>query len=97
MTNLLDNAAKFSPPQGVIHVELHRNVLTVRDQGPGIPPADLPHIFDRFYRSTTARAKPGHGLGLAIVKQVADLHGATVTAESAPNGALFRLAFPQSV
>ncbi|MEU7141795.1 HAMP domain-containing sensor histidine kinase [Nocardia sp. NPDC046473] len=95
ITNLLDNAAKFSPPQGVIRITLHRSVLTVRDYGPGIPPADLPHIFDRFYRSTTARTKPGHGLGLAIVKQVADLHGATATAEPAPNGGtVFQLAFP---
>ncbi|MFB8280174.1 HAMP domain-containing sensor histidine kinase [Nocardia colli] len=97
ITNLLDNAAKFSPPQGRIHIRLHHNELTVRDEGPGIPPDDLPHIFDRFYRSATARTKPGHGLGLAIVKQVADLHGATATAESPPGGgAVFRLAFPES-
>ncbi|WP_223885765.1 HAMP domain-containing sensor histidine kinase [Nocardia colli] len=97
ITNLLDNAAKFSPPQGRIYIRLHHNELTVRDQGPGIPPDDLPHIFDRFYRSATARTKPGHGLGLAIVKQVADLHGATATAESPPGGgAVFRLVFPES-
>ncbi|WP_433664386.1 HAMP domain-containing sensor histidine kinase [Nocardia sp. CA-128927] len=96
ITNLLDNAAKFSPPQGTIHITLHQNALTVRDHGPGIPPADLPHIFNRFYRSTTARAKPGHGLGLAIVKQVADLHAATATAESTQgDGARFRLTFPR--
>lgn len=95
ITNLLDNAAKFSSPHDVIHVRLHHNELTVRDHGPGIPPADLPHIFDRFYRSAAARAKPGHGLGLAIVEQVADLHGASAIAESAPDGgAIFRLIFP---
>ncbi|WP_378741599.1 ATP-binding protein [Nocardia brasiliensis] len=97
VTNLLDNAAKFSPADGVIRVALHQNELTVRDHGPGIPAEDLPHIFDRFYRSTTARGKPGHGLGLAIVEQVADLHGAKVTAETAPGGgALFRLTFPRT-
>ncbi|MFI9406796.1 ATP-binding protein [Nocardia sp. NPDC052316] len=97
ITNLLDNAAKFSPAQGVVRVVLRHNALTVRDHGPGIPPQDLPHIFDRFYRSTTARAKPGHGLGLAIVQQVAALHGAEVAAESAPGGgALFRLSFPST-
>ncbi|MFI6172866.1 ATP-binding protein [Nocardia sp. NPDC051052] len=95
ITNLLDNAAKFSPPHASIHVALHQHDLTVRDHGPGIPPPDLPHIFDRFYRSTAARTKPGHGLGLAIVKQVADLHGATPTAEPAPNGGtVFHLTFP---
>ncbi|WP_218023369.1 HAMP domain-containing sensor histidine kinase [Nocardia altamirensis] len=96
VTNLLDNAAKFSPPHGVVRVELYDNVLTVRDHGPGIPADDLPHVFDRFYRSATARAKPGHGLGLAIVEQVAELHGATATAASADGGgAVFRLDFPQ--
>ncbi|WP_042261995.1 sensor histidine kinase, partial [Nocardia brasiliensis] len=62
---------------------------------PGIPLDDLPHIFDRFYRCTNGRGKPGHGLGLAIVKQVADLHGATVTAQSAHDGgAIFRFRLP---
>ncbi|WP_306796506.1 HAMP domain-containing sensor histidine kinase [Nocardia sp. XZ_19_369] len=97
VTNLLDNGAKFSPHEGVVQIALRHNELTVRDHGPGIPPEDLPRIFDRFYRSTTARAKPGHGLGLAIVQQVAALHGAEVTAESAPGGgALFRLTFPSA-
>jgi two-component system sensor histidine kinase MprB len=69
--------------------------MTVRDHGPGVDPADLPHVFDRFYRSPEARTMPGSGLGLAIVKQVADRHGGTVTATTAPGGgALFALRFP---
>ncbi|MGV9410984.1 HAMP domain-containing sensor histidine kinase [Nocardia sp. NPDC003693] len=95
ITNLLDNAAKFSPPGGVIEVEVRGRRLIVRDHGPGIAPADAPHVFDRFYRSPTARATPGHGLGLAIVAQVARLHGASVTATTAPGGgAEFRVEFP---
>src|SRR5206468_1412728 len=60
--------------------------VTVRDRGPGIAPADLPHVFDRFYRSPSARGTPGSGLGLAIVRQVAESHGGTVTAEAAEGG-----------
>jgi two-component system sensor histidine kinase MprB len=60
--------------------------LTVRDRGPGIAEADLPHVFERFYRATAARGMPGSGLGLAIVRQVAEAHGGTVTAEHAPGG-----------
>jgi two-component system sensor histidine kinase MprB len=84
--NLLDNAAKFSPPGARVEVRLHAGELTVRDHGPGIPPADLPHVFDRFYRAAPARAVPGSGLGLSIVRQVAERHGATVRAESPPGG-----------
>jgi len=61
--------------------------LTVRDRGPGIPPADLPGVFDRFYRAASARGVPGSGLGLAIVRQAAESHGGTVRAEPAPGGA----------
>ena len=60
--------------------------LTVRDHGPGIAEADLPHVFERFYRATSARSMPGSGLGLAIVRQVAEAHGGTVRAERAPGG-----------
>jgi two-component system, OmpR family, sensor histidine kinase MprB len=71
--------------------------LSVRDHGPGITVEDLPHIFDRFYRSAAARGLPGSGLGLAIVRQVAELHAGTVRAEAAPGGgALLRLALPVS-
>ncbi|MBE2319098.1 HAMP domain-containing histidine kinase [Solirubrobacter sp. CPCC 204708] len=90
--NLLDNAAKYSPAGSVVDVRLRDGELTVRDRGPGIPAADLPHVFDRFYRADAARGRPGSGLGLAIVRQVAETHGGTVAAEAADGGgALLRL------
>jgi len=84
--NLLENAAKWSPDGAEIDVQLQGGELTVRDHGPGIADADLPHVFERFYRATSARGMPGSGLGLAIVRQVAEAHGGTVTAERAPGG-----------
>ncbi len=94
-TNLLDNAAKWSPAGGAVEVSLHEGELAVRDHGPGIASSDLPRIFDRFYRAPAARGTPGSGLGLAIVRQVADAHGGTVSAENAEGGgARFRLVFP---
>ncbi|GAA2364217.1 hypothetical protein GCM10010404_18050 [Nonomuraea africana] len=93
--NLLDNAAKYGAPTDAVEVTLHDGVLEVRDHGPGIPVSDLPFVFDRFYRSAEARAKPGSGLGLAIVRQVVDSHGGTVSAVSAPDGGtLVRLNLP---
>jgi two-component system, OmpR family, sensor histidine kinase MprB len=95
--NLLDNAAKWSPAGAEVDVCLTDGELTVRDHGPGIADADLPHVFERFYRATSARGMPGSGLGLAIVRQVAEAHGGTVTAESAPGGGtLMRLRVAQS-
>lgn len=95
VANLLDNAAKYSPAGGRVEVELLDGVLTVRDQGPGIAPEDLPYVFDRFYRAPGARAMPGSGLGLAIVRQVVDSHGGSVSAVAAPGGGtLVRLALP---
>ena len=74
---------------------LRAGELTVRDFGPGIAPADLPHVFDRFYRTPSARGVPGSGLGLSIVRQVAERHGGTVRAEAAPGaGTLIRLWIP---
>jgi two-component system sensor histidine kinase MprB len=84
--NLLDNAAKWSPAGAEVDVRLTGGELTVRDHGPGIADADLPHVFERFYRATSARGMPGSGLGLAIVRQVAEAHGGTVSAEAAPGG-----------
>jgi two-component system, OmpR family, sensor histidine kinase MprB len=86
VTNLLDNAAKWSPPGGSVTVSLREGALQVSDQGPGIADEDLPHIFERFYRSPEARTMPGSGLGLAIVRQVAENHGGRVAAARAPGG-----------
>jgi two-component system sensor histidine kinase MprB len=86
IANLLDNAAKWSPAGGEVEVGVKRGEVTVRDHGPGIDPADLPYVFDRFYRADSARGMPGSGLGLAIVKQVAQSHGGEVVAEVAEGG-----------
>jgi two-component system sensor histidine kinase MprB len=93
--NLLDNAAKWSPPGAAIDVQLKDGELTVRDHGPGIAPDDLPHIFERFYRSVDSRSLPGSGLGLAIVKQVVDQHNGTISAENGEDGGtVMRLRLP---
>jgi two-component system sensor histidine kinase MprB len=84
--NLLENAAKWTPAGERVDVRLENGELTVRDHGPGIAETDLPHVFERFYRATSARGMPGSGLGLAIVRQVAEAHGGNVTAEAAPGG-----------
>jgi two-component system sensor histidine kinase MprB len=84
--NLLDNAAKWSLPDGEVEVTVHGGEVTVRDHGPGIDEEDLPYVFDRFYRARSARGLPGSGLGLAIVRQVARAHGGTVVAERAEGG-----------
>jgi two-component system sensor histidine kinase MprB len=84
--NLLDNAAKWSPPGGEVEVAVRDGEVTVRDHGPGIDEEDLPYVFDRFYRARSARGLPGSGLGLAIVRQVAQAHGGTVVAERAEGG-----------
>ncbi|MDP9284164.1 MAG: HAMP domain-containing histidine kinase [Actinomycetota bacterium] len=86
ISNLLDNAVKWSPPGQPIDVSVSSGACIVRDRGPGIAPEDLPHVFDRFYRAADARTLPGSGLGLAIVRQVAEAHGGTATAEAAPGG-----------
>lgn len=97
VTNLLDNAAKWSPPDGVIRVRLNEGVLTVTDEGPGINDEDLPHIFNRFYRSSEARTLPGSGLGLSIVKRAAERHGGTVEVSSpASGGTTFTLTLPEA-
>jgi two-component system sensor histidine kinase MprB len=86
VSNLLENAHKWSPPDGPIEVTLRNGRLSVRDHGPGISDEDRPHVFDRFYRSVDARTTPGSGLGLSIVKQVVDDHGGDVFAEAPDDG-----------
>ena len=96
VTNLLDNARKWSPEGGTVAVTLSDGELVVGDDGPGIDEADLPYVFDRFYRSADARRLPGSGLGLAIVRQVAEMHGGAVWAAT-PNrerGAELHLRLP---
>ncbi len=95
ITNLLDNAVKWSPPDGTVRIYLEGDRLRVADQGPGIADADLPHIFDRFYRADTARNTPGTGLGLSIVAQTVQRHGGWITAgRSAQGGAEFIVQLP---
>jgi two-component system sensor histidine kinase MprB len=99
--NLLDNAAKWSPPGGTVRVGLAAEpaaaVLTVADAGPGIDDEDVPRVFERFYRATAARAMPGSGLGLAIVAQTVAQHQGTVAVgRSAAGGALLTVRLPFS-
>jgi len=92
INNLLDNAARHGT---VVEVRAGPGGVTVRDDGPGIAPEDLPHLFDRFYRGAAARGLPGTGLGLAIVRQVAEQHGGGVSAANAGGGgAAFELRLP---
>jgi two-component system sensor histidine kinase MprB len=86
VTNVIDNARKWSPPGGTVEITLHDGVLTVRDHGPGFRDEDLGHVFERFYRSDDARRMSGSGLGLAIVKQAAEAHGGFATVANAPDG-----------
>jgi len=100
MSNLLDNALKFTPAGGQVEIGAEQSggavQLWVRDTGPGIDPADQPHIFERFYRGKNGRVR-GSGLGLAIVQSVVQAHGGQVSVESRPGaGSLFVLELPQS-
>jgi len=95
LANLLDNAAAWTDPGGEIEVDVAGGEVIVRDYGPGIPAADLPHVFERFYRSTGAHRRPGSGLGLAIVHQAAIASKGSVTAEQpADGGTRMRLRLP---
>ncbi|WP_307827973.1 HAMP domain-containing sensor histidine kinase [Nocardioides sp. SYSU D00038] len=86
LTNLLDNAVKWSPPGAEVRVRMDSGVVTVDDDGPGIPDEDLPHVFERFYRSEASRSMPGSGLGLSIVHQIVERHAGTVEAQRRPEG-----------
>jgi two-component system sensor histidine kinase MprB len=95
VNNLLDNAARHSPPGGAIEIEVNGAGVRVRDHGSGVDQADLPHVFDRFFRGANVRGQQGSGLGLAIVRQVAEQHGGSVHAANAPDGgAVFTIALP---
>lgn len=92
--NLLDNAVKWSPPEGRIRVTVADGTVTIRDEGPGIPTSDIPFVFDRFYRSAAGRSQPGSGLGLAIVRQIAETHGGSVAVKIQERGACLQLYLP---
>ncbi len=95
INNLLDNAARHSPPGGPVELTVDGQGVSVRDHGSGVNPADLPYVFDRFFRGTGARGRQGSGLGLAIVRQVTAQHGGSATVANAPGGgAVFRLQLP---
>jgi two-component system sensor histidine kinase MprB len=93
--NVLDNAVKWGPPGDIIHVTLVGGELTVADRGPGVPEDERTMVFERFWRSPSARAQRGSGLGLAIVRQVVSAHGGLVRLEENPGGGtLVRVTLP---
>jgi two-component system, OmpR family, sensor histidine kinase MprB len=98
ISNLVDNALKWSPDGATVEIELAGGGLSVRDHGPGFSESDLPHVFERFYRADNARALPGSGLGLAIVRQAVEAHGGQVQATNAEGGgALLQVSFGEPV
>jgi len=88
VSNLVGNSVKYSPAGSPIEIRVSAGRFEVRDHGPGIATEDLDHVFDRFYRSATARTTPGNGIGLAIVRRVAELHGGEVWARNGDAGAV---------
>ena len=97
INNLLDNAARHSPPRGLVEVTVDADGVRVRDHGTGVAEEDLPYVFDRFFRGASSRGRQGSGLGLAIVRQVAEQHGGSATAANAGDGgAVFTIHLPTS-
>lgn len=98
ISNLIDNAVKFTGEEAHVEVHVGTRRVEVRDHGPGIPDADKPHIFERFYRATSTRSMPGSGLGLAIVAQFAEDHGATAyVLDNVGGGTIVGIQFPEMV
>ena len=96
VSNLVDNAVKWSPRDGTIEIDLADGALSVRDHGPGFEAADIPHVFDRFYRAPGARSLPGSGLGLSLALAVAHLHGGELRLEDNGPGLKATLDLPRS-
>lgn len=97
VNNLLDNAARHSPSGAAVEVVVDAQGVRVRDHGAGVDEADLPYLFDRFYRGASSRGSQGSGLGLAIVRQTALQHGGSVSAANDPGGgAVFAMRLPTS-
>jgi two-component system, OmpR family, sensor histidine kinase MprB len=95
INNLLDNAARHSPPGATVNVTVDSDGIRIRDHGPGVPEQDQPYVFDRFFRGTNSRGRQGSGLGLAIVRQVTEQHGGIASVADAPGGgAMFALQLP---
>jgi heavy metal sensor kinase len=102
LSNLLDNAIKYTPPGGSVSVSVVENdgrvVVSVKDTGIGISPKDLPHIFERFYRCDESRSQTGIGLGLSLARAIARGHGGDITTTSNPNqGSTFTITLPKSL
>jgi CheY-like chemotaxis protein len=103
LTNLLSNAIKFTPGGGTVDVALSKDGeaarLLVRDSGPGIPPDQIAHVFERFYQvdESTSRTQPGTGIGLSLVKELVELHGGSVVVVSGSAGTTFTATIPPRV
>ena len=99
LTNLLENAAKYTPPGSPIRIDTEVSaegvVVSVSDRGPGVPPADLERIFEKFHRLPGEGSAGGTGLGLAICRAILTAHGGRIWAENlAGGGASFRFFLP---
>jgi signal transduction histidine kinase len=101
VSNLFDNAIKYTPPGGSVNVDVSENatgqaVVSVSDTGVGIPDADLPRIFERFYRGDQSRSHAGIGLGLSLARAIAQSYSGDITVTSVPGqGSTFTALFPK--
>jgi signal transduction histidine kinase len=101
ISNLIDNAIKYTPSGGMARVTVSKNrdrvIVTIKDTGVGVSQAELPRIFERFYRCDHSRSHPGIGLGLSLARAVARAHGGDIEVASAPNqGSIFTITLPES-